>query len=186
MRKTAIVVNAITGLRLLLAAAVAVLTLWSGDRTWAVAASVLLVVGIEVSDLLDGHLARSRGAVTQFGKMFDPYADSVSRLTVFWSLAVVGRALAVLPLVMAVRDVTVSYARIIMARTGRDVSARYTGKLKAVVQGAGGVVLMAAPLYWAGWSAGARRGLVWGVSVGVMVVTLTSMFDYARAALRGS
>jgi phosphatidylglycerophosphate synthase len=113
--------------------------------------------------------------------MFDPYADSVSRLTIYWALAVVGRCLAVVPLVMAVRDVTVGYSRLLMERSGQDVAARWTGKLKAVVQGAAAPVLMAGPLFW-----GAAGGyFVYALSGAVIAITLASMVDYGRSALRG-
>ena len=175
-------VNLVTGSRLVLALPVAILTMWSADRGWAIIASTALVVAIELSDLIDGHLARRHGAVSSWGKVFDPYADSVSRLIVYWSLAMVGRCLAFVPLVMAVRDVTVGYARMFMMRRGQDVSARYTGKLKAMVQGISAIALMSGPLYW-----GTRGSyLVYGLSFLVAAVTLASMVDYARAALRPS
>lgn len=175
-------INLVTASRLALAVPVAVLTIWSGDHRWAIIASTALVVAIELSDLIDGQLARRHGAVSSWGKVFDPYADSVSRLIVYWSLAMVGRCLAFVPLVMAVRDVTVGYARMFMMRRGQDVSARYTGKLKAMVQGTSAFVLMSGPLYWGAW----RAGLVYGLSFVVVGVTLASMVDYARAALRPS
>ena len=111
-------INLVTGSRLGLAVAVAMLTPWSGDRRWAVIVCTALVVGVELTDLLDGCLARRFNAVSQFGKVFDPYADSVSRLTIYWSLAVVGRALALVPLVMAVRDISVAYLRVVKLSQG--------------------------------------------------------------------
>jgi CDP-diacylglycerol--glycerol-3-phosphate 3-phosphatidyltransferase len=175
-------INLVTGSRLVLALPVAVLTIWSRDRDWAVIASTGLVLAIELSDLLDGYLARRHGAVSPWGKVFDPYADSVSRLIVYWSLAMVGRCLAFVPLVMAIRDVTVGYARMFMMRRGEDVSARYTGKLKAMVQGVSALVLMCGPLYWGTWG----DHVVYGLSFLVAAVTLASMVDYGRAALRPS
>ncbi len=176
-----LLVNFITGSRLLFAAPVAVLTIWSGERAWAIVASTALILLVEASDLLDGHLARRHNSVSAFGKMFDPYADSVSRLTVYWSLAVVGRCLAAVPLVMAVRDVTVGYSRLLMERRGQDVAARWTGKLKAVVQGVAAPVLMAGPLFW-----GQAEGyFIYALSGAVIAITLASMVDYGRSALRG-
>lgn len=173
-------VNLVTGSRLAFAVPVLVLTAWSGTQTWAIALSALLVAALELSDVVDGYLARRHNSVSPFGKMFDPYADSISRLAVFWSLAVVGRCLAVVPLVMAVRDVTVSYSRMVMLKRGRDVAARFTGKVKAVVQGFSGLLLMAGPLYWGG----AGHAVIYGLSALVLAVTLASMVDYGCAALR--
>ena len=174
------VANAVTASRLVLALPVAVLTLWSRDQPWAMAASTALIVAIELSDLADGYLARRSNSVSPFGKLFDPFADSVSRLTVYWSLAIIGRCLAFVPLVMAVRDVTVSYARIIMTKRGVDAGARHTGKLKALVQGTCGALLMAGPLYWGPW----QQAFVIGLSTAVVLITVLSLLDYGRAALR--
>lgn len=180
VRRRILLVNLVTGSRLLFALPVAVLTLWSRDQVWAIVTGALLIGAVELSDLLDGYLARWHNSVSPFGKMFDPYADSISRLTIYWSLAVIGRCLVFVPLVMAIRDVTVGYSRIVMAREGKDVSARHTGKLKALVQGVSGPLLMAGPLYW-----GRAEGyIVYGLSFAVVVVTLASMVDYGRAALK--
>jgi CDP-diacylglycerol--glycerol-3-phosphate 3-phosphatidyltransferase len=178
-RRRLLLVNLVTGSRLLFALPVAVLTHWSRGQTWAIAASTALILAVELTDLVDGYLARRHDSVSSFGKMFDPYADSIARLTIYWSLAVVGRCLAFVPLVMAVRDVTVSYSRIVLTRRGRDVAARHTGKLKAVVQGACAPLLMVGPLYWGG----AERYVVWGLSLAVVAITLASMADYGLAAL---
>ena len=179
-----LLVNAVTGSRLVLAAGVAALTPWAHDARWAVILATALVVLVEITDLIDGYLARLHGVVSDWGKMFDPYSDSVARLTIYWSLAVVDRCWVVLPLVMAVRDVTVGYARILMTRQGQSVAARYTGKLKALVQGLGALVLISGPLWW-GDPQGPLRGVVYhGVSALVLVITAGSMFDYAVAAFR--
>ena len=170
----------LTASRLLLAAGVGVLTLWSRDATWAILASTALIGAIELTDFLDGFLARRYGLVSDFGKMFDPYTDSVSRLTVYWSLAVIGRCPAVVPLVMAVRDVTVTYSRVMLTRQGRDVSARRTGKLKALVQGFCAFPLMLGPIMlWSRWLGPVNVAL----SVAVLVATLASMADYVLAAI---
>ena len=174
------VINLITGSRLVFAAGVAVLTPWAGDQLWAIIAATVLVLGVEISDLTDGYLARRHNAVSQFGKVFDPFADSVSRLTVYWSLAMVDRSLAVVPLVMAVRDISVAYVRIVMIRRGWDGSARYMGKLKAVVQGVCAVVLTSGPLYWGSWG----RPVVYVLSLAVVVVCVASLADYGRLVLR--
>jgi len=48
----------------------------------------LILIGlIELSDLLDGYLARRMGIVTEWGAMLDPYADSISRLIMYWGFA---------------------------------------------------------------------------------------------------
>jgi CDP-diacylglycerol--glycerol-3-phosphate 3-phosphatidyltransferase len=177
-------VNSVTGSRLFLAIGVAVLTPWLREGLWAIILATALVVLVEITDLIDGYLARLHDVVSDWGKMFDPYSDSIARLTIYWSLAVAGRCWVVLPLVMAVRDVTVGYARILMTRQGQSVAARYTGKLKALVQGAGALVLVSGPLWW-GDPHGTLRAIVVHATSGlVLVITGGSMIDYAAAAFR--
>ena len=65
--------NALTVLRLLLVP-VFVACLLAGGTGWRVAAFFVFGVA-SVTDLLDGRLARSRGLITDFGKIADPIAD---------------------------------------------------------------------------------------------------------------
>lgn len=41
---------------------------------------------IEITDFVDGRVARKTDSVTPFGKVFDPFADSVARLTYFLAI----------------------------------------------------------------------------------------------------
>ena len=78
--------------------------------------------------------------------MIDPLIDSVSRLVVYWALAMAGCTLAVVPLIMAIRDVVVANCRIVWVKHGESVSARLSGKLKAVVQAGGALLLTTTPV----------------------------------------
>ena len=122
----------------------------------------------ELSDVADGSLARWLGVDSSWGAMLDPYADSMARLIVYWSLARVDLGLWYVPLVMALRDVTVAYCRITLAKGGRTVSAKLSGKIKAVVQGAGALLLVMGPLFW-DWGIG-----MWTMPVLSWVVILTT------------
>lgn len=170
----------LTGSRLVLALGVAILTPWLREQVWAILLATGLILLIELTDLADGYLARRHGAVSQFGKLFDPYTDSLARITIYWSLAVAGRCLAVVPLLMAIRDITVGYTRILMLLRGMDPAARWWGKLKAIIQAVGALVLASGPLWWGR----AERGIIYGVSVIVIVATLLSAVFYANEALR--
>jgi CDP-diacylglycerol--glycerol-3-phosphate 3-phosphatidyltransferase len=184
LKQRSFLVNLVTGSRVGLAVAVAALSPWSRDARWAIIAATVLVVLVELTDLADGYLARRHEVVSEWGKMFDPYSDSVARLTIYWSLAVVGRCWLFLPLVMAIRDVTVSYARILMTRRGRSVAARWTGKLKAWVQGVGALVLISGPLWWGEAGGPTGRAAIHAASACVLLITAASMVDYAAAALK--
>ncbi|MEM7357205.1 MAG: CDP-alcohol phosphatidyltransferase family protein, partial [Acidobacteriota bacterium] len=105
-----------------------------------------------------------------------------ARLIVYWSLAAAGLTLAVLPLVMALRDITVAYSRLSMAQHGVSVAARRSGKIKAWVQGLGAIFLLLGPLH-VGWSS---PGSVVVASWLVLLVTAASAIEYVAAAVRSS
>ena len=172
-----VLIFALTVVRVPLALAAALLLL-IGDRTpvtlWLAVGAILLC---DVSDVLDGALARRRGLVSEWGAMLDPLADSVSRLIVYWALAVSGLVLPFVPLVMAVRDIVVAYSRIAITRSGRSVAAKFSGKLKACVQAIGAPFAVLASLYVAGnWP-------VHVVSWVVAGITAASAIQYVMAAL---
>ncbi len=147
--------------------------------TTTVIIGLALLFLVELSDLLDGMLARQWGVTTEDGAMMDPYMDSVSRLVVFWALACAGITLAIVPLVMAIRDVTVAYCRITYARGRMTVKSKWSGKIKAAVQAGGAMLLAASPVYHTltgDWP-------VLTVSWIVVVVTAFSSLEYVKAAL---
>lgn len=175
-------VQTLTLLRLPLAAAFAGVLLSSHLSHSALIVSTVLLGLLELTDLFDGILARKIGVVSEWGAMLDPYSDSISRLTVYWALAYRGLALALVPLVMACRDVTVAYCRIILTRRGRSVSAKLSGKIKAQVQAIGSIFILLGPFYWAHVGRWTIPALSWFV----VAVTLASAIEYVAAAVSAS
>ena len=176
-RRVFLLVQGITLLRVPLAALFAIVTLAFDRSTATVVLGTLLVAAVEGTDLLDGFLARKLKSTTEWGAMIDPYADSISRLTVYWALAVSGLVLPIVPLVMALRDVSVSYARCNLVRHGLSVGARLSGKIKAIFQGGGAFWLALGPLYWAHVGTWPLPVISWLV----VTATLVSLIDYGRA-----
>jgi CDP-diacylglycerol--glycerol-3-phosphate 3-phosphatidyltransferase len=144
---------------------------------WPLALTLLALM--EVTDALDGFVARRWGGVSELGAVMDPFADSVTRMVVYAALAAADRTSALLVLVMALRDVTVSYCRVIFARHGATGAARISGKLKAWAQGAGAFVLLLAP-EWVAGGAAALAPATWAVGL----ITALSAVEYVRDALR--
>jgi CDP-diacylglycerol---glycerol-3-phosphate 3-phosphatidyltransferase len=143
----------------------------------------LLALLIEVTDVIDGRIARARHQVTDFGKVFDPVADSLSRQTIFISFMVAGIIPWWLYLVFFYRDAFLQLLRIICASGGLVLAARQSGKLKAVLQGMGtfGVLIVVAlQLYHVPWMPSRLWGFHPGFWVMVIpaVVTLLSVADY--------
>ncbi|MEJ0023094.1 MAG: CDP-alcohol phosphatidyltransferase family protein [Alphaproteobacteria bacterium] len=72
-----------------------------------------LMIAAELTDFLDGLVARATGAVTDAGKILDPMADSMYRLIIFAAFVQNAWAPAWLLAVFIVRDIGVAYCRII-------------------------------------------------------------------------
>ncbi len=96
---------------------------------------LVLLTLCELSDAFDGVIARRSNQVTVLGKILDPMADSVVRLSV---LLVFTQGLIKLPmlliLVFVFRDAIISMLRTLCALKGKALAARTSGKLKAILQ----------------------------------------------------
>lgn len=96
-----------------------------------------LAILIEITDFFDGRVARAQKQVTDFGKVFDPVSDSVSRQTVFISFMVSGIIPLWMYLIFFYRDAFMQLLRVVCASSGIVLAARMSGKAKAFLQGAG-------------------------------------------------
>ena len=158
------------------------LTLYFCDWSYGVLIFCLFLLScIEVSDLLDGFTARKLGLVSEWGAMLDPYSDSVSRLIVFSSMAMSpkGYIIFLVPVVMALRDVTVAYSRIILTKHNKSVAAKKSGKIKAVVQGVGAYFILMGPVYWDYTGKWTVLVLSWII----IIATAASVIEYANSAI---
>src|SRR5699024_10880691 len=94
----------ITTSRIPMSIAFATLVVATDARTWPMTVTLLVLLTlIEISDGLDGHLARKWEVRSEWGAMLDPYSDSVSRLIVYFGLGQSGLVHPALVLVMALR-----------------------------------------------------------------------------------
>lgn len=178
-------VTYITVSRIPMAIVLAVLVATRDLTSWPLLIGLLVLLTlIEVSDGLDGHLARKWNVRSEWGAMLDPYSDSVSRLIVYFGLGQAGLIHPALVLVMAVRDVSVSYCRILLTQSGQSVAAMLSGKIKAVVQAVGAyVAILSVLLPLVSSSPDSAATIVyWGVTIIVAVVTLWSIVEYAQSA----
>ncbi len=127
-----------------------------------VAFLVFLAAGL--SDLWDGHIARSRGLITDLGKLLDPVADKILLVATFVSFYFLSRGYGpgdsfpwfggILPLWIIIlifgRELFITLFRGYAARRGVVIAAGPAGKYKTVFQN----VLIGAVILWlALWSA---------------------------------
>ena len=150
-----------------------------------VAGTCLAFVLIEVSDLLDGHLARKLGQESEAGKVLDPLADSLSRLTYFICFAGSGIMPLWVLLVLVYRDVGVAYIRVLYSRDRIMLPARISGKIKAWVYGfAGGAGTVVFTLKTLDILAEIQEGfgvLAFTLFIAAAGVALWSLWDYGSA-----
>jgi len=93
---------------------------------------VLIFLLGEVSDILDGAIARRQGLVTDLGKLLDPFADVISRVGYFLSLLMVGILPVYLFAVVIFREFSMLFLRMAMMKNGQVQAAKSLGKIKAV------------------------------------------------------
>jgi CDP-diacylglycerol---glycerol-3-phosphate 3-phosphatidyltransferase len=134
--------NALTLLRILAVPVVVVALLGETANGDALAAAVFALAAL--TDGLDGYFARSRGAVTTFGKLMDPLADKLLVTAALVSLVSLDRLEAWVAMVIIAREIAVTILRTIAAERGIVIAASWLGKLKTVLQIAAVIALIAA------------------------------------------
>ncbi len=142
----------------------------------------LVFILSEVSDLLDGRIARSRGEVTDLGKLMDPFGDVISRITYFVCFTGIGWMPLWALLVILYREFGISFIRMMMFREGEALAARHGGKLKAVfyfVSGLYGLTAWTIQTLFPGW--GGTEAAVMAARIlfaGAAGAALISFADY--------
>lgn len=99
-------------------------------RVWGAVLFVLFMA----SDSLDGYWARSRGLVTDLGKLLDPIADKFLTGGALVVLAVLGELPWWVCAVVLVREIGITVHRLIAASSNVVFAAAWLGKLKTVMQ----------------------------------------------------
>ena len=175
------IANALTVLRIAFVPLFGWLLLIDGgdDTGLRLAAWAVFVVAM-ATDRIDGNLARSRGLITDFGKIADPIADKALTGMAFVGLSIIGDLPWWITILVLVREWRITVMRLGVLRYGVMPASR-GGKLKTVLQ----AVALGAYLFpieallpdWMMWFA----YLTMAAAVAVTVVT---GFDYVAQAVR--
>ncbi|MDA3958057.1 CDP-diacylglycerol--glycerol-3-phosphate 3-phosphatidyltransferase [Oceanispirochaeta sp.] len=86
----------------------------------------------EVSDVLDGYIARKHNMVSDMGKIMDPFADVISRVTYFVCFAFTGLMPLWALMIILWREFCIMFIRMVLAKEGTALAAKWGGKVKAV------------------------------------------------------
>ena len=138
----------------------------------------------EISDGMDGFFARKYNQVSDLGKLLDPMADSLYRISVFLTFTLPPVSLPLLLVFSFIyRDSVISTLRTICALRGVALAARTSGKVKAVVQGitAMGIVLLMIPYSLGRLSLIDLQSSAFWLTLIAAVYTLFSAMDYFAA-----
>ncbi|MCR5762539.1 MAG: CDP-diacylglycerol--glycerol-3-phosphate 3-phosphatidyltransferase [Treponema sp.] len=92
-----------------------------------------LLAFAEFTDFLDGFFARRHNEVSDFGKMFDPFADVFLHLSMFTCFVFAGYMPPVLYVLILYREFSQNFLRMVAAKKGTAIAARKGGKLKTVM-----------------------------------------------------
>src|SRR5215469_4454344 len=164
--------NGLTVVRLGLVPVV-VVCLLAEEPGWRVAAFFAFGIA-SVTDMLDGRIARSRGLITDFGKIADPIADKALTGAALVTLSYLGWLPWWVTIVILTREIAVTGLRFWVIRYG-VIAASRGGKLKTILQ------ILAISLYML---PGVPQWLRAVVMAAAVLVTLVTGADYAMRAVR--
>lgn len=170
------VANLLTMLRLLLVPGFVALMLADGgyDPAWRSLAWAAFAIAM-ITDLFDGHLARTYNLVTDFGKIADPIADKAIMGAALICLSGLGDLPWWVTAVILGRELGITLLRFLVIRYG-VIPASRGGKLKTLTQGvAVGMYVLALT----GWLASLR---FWVMGAAVVLTVVTGL-DYVRQAI---
>jgi CDP-diacylglycerol--glycerol-3-phosphate 3-phosphatidyltransferase len=149
-----------------------------GFRVWAFVAFILLMI----TDRIDGDIARSRGLVTNFGKLADPIADKALTGMAFVGLSIIGVLWWWVTVVLLVREWGITLMRFVVKKYG-VMPASQGGRIKTTLQAVaiGGYLL---PLEI--WDNTFSQVLRWATHVtmaAALAITLVTAVQYVRDAV---
>lgn len=170
------IANILTMMRLVLVPAFVMLLLQDGGydpawRAWAWAAFAVAMI----TDIFDGHLARTYNLVTDFGKIADPIADKAIMAAGLISLSALGDLPWWVTGVILFRELGITVMRFWVIRHG-VIPASRGGKMKTLTQG------VAVGMYVLALTGPLATLRFWVMAAAVVLTVLTGL-DYVRQAI---
>jgi len=98
--------------------------------------ALVLFAAASITDAIDGHLARSRNLITDFGKFLDPLADKMLTTAAFLGFIKLGLGVGIvwITFIVLIREFLITSLRLISAGKGTVIAANIWGKAKTVSQ----------------------------------------------------
>ncbi len=102
--------------------------------TWCNLIILIFFILASITDAIDGHIARSRNLVTDFGKFLDPLADKLLVTCAMLVLMEEGRLWGWVIAIILAREFAITGLRSVAAANGTVIAASKFGKLKTITQ----------------------------------------------------
>jgi len=120
--------NKLTLLRIALVPVFLIILYWGFPfSNWA---ALLVFIIASVTDFLDGHIARSRNMITDFGKFMDPLADKMLVMAAMCWFVQSGEMWGWVLALVLLREFAVSGMRLVAVEQGKVIAAAWSGKIK--------------------------------------------------------
>lgn len=102
---------------------------------------LIFLIILEITDALDGMIARKLNLVSDLGKVLDPFADTVFHITMFTIFLYEGSMPIWMFIISLYRDMFSMFIRILGSLRGFAVAAKFSGKLKTASRAAAVVII---------------------------------------------
>lgn len=139
--------------------------------------ALVVFAAASVTDALDGHIARSRGLVTNFGKFLDPLADKVLVISALVCFIDMELCPSVPVIIIIAREFMVSGLRLVTAGEGVVVAADIWGKLKTAFTMTAIVIILffsvifgKSPANYESWVVILEQALIW-ISTALTIIS---------------
>lgn len=170
--------NKLTMLRMVLIPFFVAFMLLDGAVPFNRVIALVIFVAASLTDYLDGSIARSRGLVTDFGKLMDPLADKLLVMSAMLLMVELMDLSAVVVIIILSREFLVTSLRLVAAPSGKVIAASKWGKAKTVSQMIWIVLTLAIYAGLLPLEAGTAAWVVNGLTVVATALTLISGVDY--------
>lgn len=131
---------------------------------WMWLSLALFIIG-SITDYIDGHIARTRNQVTDFGKFLDPLADKLLVIAAMCMFCQWGKMPAWSLMLVLTREFAVTGLRLVAVGKGKVIAAGWSGKVKTASTMVGLCVWMAFP------------GVVWLSWIIIAVIVVTTIYS---------
>jgi len=129
-----------------------------------IAAFIFIILSL--SDALDGYIARKKQQITSLGKLLDPIADKLLISAALIFLVAVERIQLWMAVIIIVREIVITVARLFFLPKRGVISASYLGKVKTISQ----IIAILAVILDLPFN--------WGLMLIAVIITVVSGLDY--------